>query len=421
MQHFGDQRDWIFDRRFGLFLHWGLYALDGWHEQVQWRGRVPLATYAQRQTRFNPVHFDPDAWLDVAEAAGMQYVCLTTKHHDGFCLWDTAQTDYNIMNTPYGKDALRLFADACHRRGMPLGLYYSVVDWHHPAYPNQGRSHELDAPIPGGQPDLTAYLDFLRAQVRELCTHYGEIACFWWDMNVTGLVDESINAMIRELQPGAVINNRGFDAGDFGTPERRSPGEDEARIYEGLVEHCQSIGRESWGYREDEDYYSDVHLQRSLVTALARGGRFLLNVGPMADGRLPEESVAILERLGDWYNRVREAFDGTEPASTLTTNRDVLLTHKGLTLYVFLLAEPTVSRVVLPPISALPERVILLNTGETLPASTEPLPTSIMNASGQLNSPDAVRYLRIHNLPVNRLAGTVMVLRLDFKADTVPR
>src|SRR5215510_11936126 len=180
---FGDARDWFFQKRFGMFVHWGLYAIHGWHEQEQWRNRVPRNEYVKLASQWNPTQFDPDRWLDVAQEAGMKYVCFTTKHHDGFCLWDTKQTDYNTMNTPYGKDVLKMLADACHRRGVPLCLYYSIADWHQPNYPNQGRSHELP-PQTGDQPDWPRYLEFLKAQVRELCTNYGELGGFWWDMNV---------------------------------------------------------------------------------------------------------------------------------------------------------------------------------------------------------------------------------------------
>ena len=156
-------------------LGWGLYAIAGWHEQQQWRGRVSRAEYGKLRAQWNPTRFDPDAWLDLAEAAGMQYLCFTTKHHDGFCLWHTRQTPFNTRNTPDGRDLLRLLADACHRRGFPLCLYYSVADWHHPHYPNQGRTHELAGPQPGDEPDWERYLEFLRAQVRELCSEYGAI------------------------------------------------------------------------------------------------------------------------------------------------------------------------------------------------------------------------------------------------------
>ena len=145
--------EWFSKRKLGLFLHFGLYSIEGWHEQDQMRRRIPRATYEKLITRFNPVDFNADRILDLAESVGMEYVCLTTKHHDGFCLWDTQQTDFNVTKSPYGKDIIRQLADTCHRRGFPLGLYYSVADWHHPNYPNQGRHHELPGPVDGDSPD----------------------------------------------------------------------------------------------------------------------------------------------------------------------------------------------------------------------------------------------------------------------------
>lgn len=306
MQRFNDGRDWFFEKRFGLFVHWGLYAIPAWHEQLQWRGRVARDDYGKLAGQWNPVRFDPDDWLDLAAAAGMKYVCFTTKHHDGFCLWDTKQTPFNTMNTPYGRDVLAMLAEACRRRGVPLCLYYSCVDWHHPNYPNQGRHHELSAPLPGDEPDHAKYLEFLKAQVRELCTNYGEIHGFWWDMNVEKHVDPSINEMIRALQPKAVINNRGYDEGDFGTPERDFEKDDAATLTR-LTEACQSVGTESWGYRRDEDFYSDRHLLRGIDKYLARGANYLLNVGPMADGTIASEAAAILRRIGQWHGAVRES------------------------------------------------------------------------------------------------------------------
>lgn len=411
---FGDGRDWFFEKRFGMFVHWGLYAIPAWHEQHQWRGSVPRREYEKLIHQFNPIRFDPDAWLDLAEQTGMRYLCFTTKHHDGFCLWDSAQTDYNVMHTPYGKDILRMLADACHRRRFPLCLYYSIADWHHPNYPNQGRSHELPAPEPGDQPDFARYREFLVAQVRELCTQYGEIHGFWWDMNVTGFVDPSINAMIRSLQPNAVINNRGFDEGDFGTPERDYDSTmDEVLAFERRTEACQSVGRESWGYKADEDYYSDRHLIYSIDKAMAKGGNYLLNVGPMADGTIPEEAVRILRTIGAWYEKVQESLLDVEPASHLIENRDVLLTRRGNTLYVHLHKFPTMKRVLLKPIAVAPKKAILLNTGEEVEISLADLPTLHMGAGGRL-IPEKQHYLRLRNLPVNEHAGTVLVVKLEF-------
>ncbi len=405
MRRFGDGRDWFFEKRFGLFLHWGLYAIPGWHEQHQWRGRVSRDEYAKLAAQWNPAKYDPDAWLDLAEEAGMRYVCLTTKHHDGFCLWDTKETRYNARNTPYGRDIVAMLAEACHRRTFPLCLYYSVADWHHTNYPNEGRHHELP-PQPGDEPDWDKYLLFLKAQVRELCTNYGEIHGFWWDMNVPGTVDRSINAMIRQLQPRAVINNRGFDEGDFGTPERDyDKGAEDAPAFERPTEACQSVGAESWGYREDEDYYTDRHLIRSIDRYLARDANYLLNVGPMADGTIPPEAAAILRRIGAWYRAVQESLEGARPASHLTANRGVLLTRKGDTLYVHLHKDPTAEAVKLKPISVAPRRATLLNNGEPVADAVEMVPSDHVE-----HKP----YLRLRSLPVNELANTVLVVKLEF-------
>ncbi|MFO1447251.1 MAG: alpha-L-fucosidase [Opitutaceae bacterium] len=402
---FGDGRDWWFQKRFGLFLHWRLYSIEGWHEQDQWRRRIPRAEYVKLQQRWNPVKFNPDAWLDAAEAAGMSYVCLTTKHHDGFCLFESRHTAYHSVNTPYGKDVVRLLADACHRRKVPLCLYYSIADWHHPNYPNQGRHHELP-PQPGDQPSLPQYLEYLRAQVRELCTQYGEIHGFWWDMNVDQHVDRTLNALIRQLQPKAVINDRGFDEGDFGTPERDYTREGTLALsFPKRTEACQSIGMESWGWRAEEDYYTDRHLLRSIARFLARDANYLLNVGPRPDGTLPPEALGMLSRIGTWYRSVREAVEGTTPASHLTANRDVLLTRRGNTLYVLLHADPKGDAVKLKPLALLPRRATLLNTGTTIPCSIDLVPSE---------HGDQGRTLRLTRLPVNEHANTVLVARLEF-------
>jgi alpha-L-fucosidase len=353
------------------------------------------------------VKFNPDAWLDLAEAAGMKYICLTTKHHDGFCLFESKHTAYHSVNTPYGKDVIRLLADACHRRKFPLCLYYSIADWHHPTYPNQGRHHELP-PQPGDQPDLMKYLEYLKAQVRELCTNYGEIHGFWWDMNVDKHVDPSINDMIRKLQPSAVINDRGFDPGDFGTPERDySPEKGFAPAFEKRTEACQSVGMESWGYRKDEDHYSDRHLIRSLDRYLARDANYLLNVGPMADGTIPEEAAAILKRIGAWYGAVKESLEGTLPASHLTANREVLLTRRENALYVHCFLDPVGDSVKLKPIAVLPKQATLLNDGRALPCSVDMAPREHAEQKG---------YLRVRGLPVNEMANTVLVAKLEFDA-----
>jgi alpha-L-fucosidase len=403
---FGDGRDWWFEKRFGLFIHWGLYAINGWHEQDQWRRRIPRSEYVKLMNQWNPVKFNPDQWLDIAEEAGMKYLCITTKHHDGFCLFNTKYTDYNVMNTPYKRDIIKMVVDACHRRNFPICLYYSIADWHHPNYPNQGRHHELP-PQPGDNPDLLKYTEFVKAQIRELCSNYGEIHGIWWDMNVDKHRDPSINEMIRKLQPKAVINNRGYDEGDFGTPERDfDKSVDEILVFEKRTEACQSVGAESWGYRKDEDYYTTRYLIRSIDKYLARGANYLLNVGPKPDGTFPDEAVRILQGIGKWYHKVRESLEDVSPVSYLTANRDVLLTHKGNNLYVHIYKDPIHSGVKLKPISIKPERAILLNTGEEIQCAVEMLPS---------DHTEQKAYLHLKNLPVEKYPDTVLVVKLEFK------
>jgi alpha-L-fucosidase len=298
-----------------------------------------------------------------------------------------------------------MLADACHRRGVPLCLYYSCADWNHPNYPNQGRHHEL-APQPGDRPDLMKYLEFLKAQVRELCTNYGEIHGFWWDMNVDKHVDRSINQMIRRLQPKAVINNRGYDEGDFGTPERDyDKGGEESPCFDRRTEACQSVGMESWGFRQEEDYYADRHLLRSIDKYLARDANYLLNVGPRGDGTIPDAAAAILRRVGKWYHAVRESLEGATPASQLTANRNVLLTRRGNTLYVHLHKDPLGEAVKLKPLAVAPRRATLLNTGQPVAFSLDMTPSDHVEHKA---------YLRLRGLPVNELANTVMVVKLEF-------
>jgi len=333
----------------------------------------------------------------------MEYMCITTKHHDGFCLWDTGQTDFNTMNTPYKKDIIGLLANACHKRNIPLCLYYSIADWHHPNYPNEGRHHELP-PQKQDQPDWNQYMEFLKAQVYELCTNYGKIHGFWWDMNVSEHNDPSVNQMIRKLQPGIVINDRGFDKGDFGTPERDFHSDD-SFVFSRPTEACQSIGIESWGYRHNEDFYTDRHLIRSIDRYLARDSNYLLNVGPKPDGTFSEESIAILKRIGKWYGLVKESLKSVQPAHNLTTNPNVMLTKKDNLVYVHLNKEIPGNVLKLKPINVAPTKAILLNDGRKIDFVVRFNPSDYS---------DGKAYLNLINLPVNEFCNSVMVIKLSF-------
>lgn len=404
---FDDGRDWFLQKRFGMFAHWGLYSILGWHEQHQWRARVPRAEYVKLSEQWNPVKFDPEQWLDLLEEAGMKYLTVTTKHHDGFCLFESELTRFHSVNTPFKKDIIGMLADACQKRKIPLCLYYSIADWNHPNYPNLGRHHELPGPEEGDQPDWDKYMEFLKGQIRELCTNYGKIHGIWWDMNVPKHVDPSINAMIRKLQPDAVINDRGFDPGDFGTPERDyNSKEHQERALAKRVEACQSVGSESWGYRSDEDYYTLGHLKRSISRFLAGGANYLLNVGPMPDGTIDPRSTSILKEIGRWMGAVGEAYGDALPATHLTQNDAVMLTRRDRTLYVHLNQVPSTDAVKLKPMTVAPKSAVLLNTGGTLPVSTEFCPADHESQTG---------YLRIRGIPADSLANTVGVIKLEFE------
>lgn len=405
IKKFGDGRDWFFERRYGMFVHWGIYSIAGWHEQHQWRGREERSKYVKLAKHWNPKKFDPEQWLDLMEEAGMKYITVTTKHHDGFCLWDTKQTAFNTMNTPYKKDVIGMLADACHNRKIPLCLYYSIADWNHPNYPNEGRHHELQ-PQPQDSPNWDKYMEFLKAQVRELCTNYGEIHGFWWDMNVPQHKDTSVNDMIRKLQPKAVINNRGFDEGDFGTPERDyDSAASEAKGFDRLTEACQSVGMESWGYKKDEDYYTIRHLISSIDRYLARDANYLLNVGPTGEGIIPQQSVEILKRIGLWKKTVDESFTEVQTDAELINSPGVLVTKREKTVYVHLNRPPFGNGIKLKPVTVAPEKATLLNTGKKVDIVVNLCPSD--HATQQ-------PYLRLRNLPVEEFANSVMVVKLEF-------
>ena len=298
-----------------------------------------------------------------------------------------------------------MLSDACHKRNLPLCLYYSIADWNHPNYPNQGRHHELPKPEEGDQPDWNAYMEFLKGQVRELCTNYGKIHGFWWDMNVPEHVDPSINAMIRQLQPDAVINDRGFDKGDFGTPERDYKADD-ARAFTTRIEACQAVGSESWGYREDEDYYTVGHLERSITRYLARGANYLLNVGPQPDGMInpaqhrhpqghrPMDEIRgrVLRRCHARIPAIGKPQRDAHPPGQLTLHPPP---HRAMT-----------DSVKLKPFTTAPKRAVLLNNGSELPLSTALCPADHESQTG---------YLRVRGIPADSLANTVGVIRLDFE------
>ena len=396
----------MFDRRIGMFVHWGIYSAGGWHEQEQMRRNIPRPEYEKYAERFTAENFSADAFVDVAESAGAEYIVFTAKHHDGFCMWDTATTGFKVTNTPAKRDVLKELAEACNRRGMKLGLYYSNPDWHHPNAHNANSTHQIPLQ-PGDVPDMEKYRAYVKAQVTELLTDYGEIVCFFWDIP-PNVEDPEMNALVRRLQPGIMVNNRGWGSdGDYSTPERGSKDGGTGAMRH--IEACDSVGAQSWGYRANEDLHTVGYLTRAADKWLAGGANFLLNVGPKADGTIPEGSRRKMAEVGRWYAKVRDSYRGVETVCGLELKKgpDAVVTRRGDTLFVHFPNGLDATGFDMDPIAETPDKVTLLNTGKELDACVELMPR---NAGKECRDT-----LHIWGIPADELANESIVIRLEFK------
>lgn len=349
--------DWFVHDRFGLFVHWGLYSLGARHEWLMNRERIQTAEYEKYADYFEPDLYDPHEWAKQAKRAGMKYVVLTTKHHEGFCLWDSALTDYTVMNTPYGKDVVREFVEAVREAGLKVGLYHSLLDWHHPDFLIDGhhpRRDDADADAQNEGRDMSRYRDYLHGQVRELLTNYGQIDYLFYDFSYQtsdhkqiwggkGAADwgsEELLALTRQLQPTIIVNDRLAIPGDFVTPEQYQPSG--PMTVDGRPvpwEACQTING-SWGYfRDNENDKSADLLVRMLIDGVSKDGNLLLNVGPTGRGDFDPRAKERLEKIGEWMDRHSRAIYGAGP-STYTAPHDVRYTQRGDRLYAHLFAWP---------------------------------------------------------------------------------
>jgi alpha-L-fucosidase len=292
---------WWHDARFGMFVHWGLYAQLGRHEWVMNRERIPVAEYEKLADTWQPKERPAREWARLAKQAGMKYMVMTTKHHEGFCLWDTAQTDYNAVQRGPKRDLVREYVEACREFDLKIGFYYSLMDWHHPD----------GATCAQNEAARRRFLDFTQGCVRELCSNYGKIDILWYDVswpleNAERWESLEMNQMVRLLQPGIIINNRSWLAEDFGTPEEHVTAEKEGRAWEA----CMTFNG-SWGYMPiSPDWRSTREVINMLNTTAAGGGNLLLNIGPAPDGSVPPEAIERLEAVGRWIEPNREAIYG---------------------------------------------------------------------------------------------------------------
>jgi len=348
--------DWFVHDRFGLFIHWGIYALAARHEWVKNRERISDEDYQPYFDHFNPDLYDPAEWAWEARNAGMNYVVLTSKHHDGFCLWDSDLTDYKVTNTPYGRDLIAPFVEAFRAEGLKVGFYHSLLDWHHPDYPVDGlhpMRDNLAFREANKQRDFSRYVDYLHGQTRELLTRYGRIGIMWFDFSYPHMDwgwsqgrgkddwrSAELMALVRELQPGIIINNRLDIPGDFVTPEQYQPAA--PMTVDGqpvLWEACQTLNG-SWGYdRDNLDWKSPEMLVQMLVDSVSKNGNLLLNVGPNGRGEFELKAVERLQAMGEWLRVNGRAIYGCG-ASSFTPPPDCRYTQNGNRLYLHLFAWP---------------------------------------------------------------------------------
>ncbi|MBQ2203551.1 MAG: alpha-L-fucosidase, partial [Oscillospiraceae bacterium] len=359
---------WFTRDRFGMFIHWGLYALPARHEWVKTRERMTDADYDRYFRRFDPDLFDPRDWARQAKAAGMRYAVLTAKHHEGFCLFDSQYTDYKATNTPAGRDLVREFTDAFRAEGLRVGFYYSLLDWHHPDFTidvHHPRRDDPDARAQNEGRSMARYCEYVRNQVRELLTGYGKIDVLWFDfsypeqcgtgdkawMKGKGAEDweaEKLIALARSLQPRILIDNRTGIEQDIWTPEQyqlgdwlRHPETGERLVWEA----CQTFSG-SWGYYRDEtSWKSPGQLIRMLVNTVSAGGNLLMNVGPTARGCFDRRACKALTVFADWMKYNSRSIYGctmAEPDLLAACPRDCRMTQSqdGTRLYLHLFAYP---------------------------------------------------------------------------------
>ena len=367
--------DWWRDARFGMFIHWGLYAVPagtwedkgtGHAEWIRTTAQIPLDSYDQFVDEFNPVNFDANAWCEMANDAGMGYIVITSKHHDGFCLFDSQHTNFDIMSTPFKRDIMKELAEAAPKHDVRMSWYHSIMDWHHPDYlPRRG--WEENRSDEGA--DMQRFRKYLHGQVTELLTNYGPVGIMWfdgeWESTWRGAYGKELYKLCVTLQPEVIVNNRlgarggmsgltGMDGyaggygGDYMTPEQEIPD----AVDKGIDwETCMTMN-DRWGYNmHDKNFKSTTDLLQKLSDIVSKNGNFLLNIGPKADGTFPDESIERLSEIGDWMDINGEAIHGTigSPFSELSWGRATQKFHDdSTTIYMHVFDWPSDGKLVIP-------------------------------------------------------------------------
>ncbi len=426
---------WFVHDRFGMFIHWGLYSMPARHEWMRHNEKMPNETYdAKYFARFDPDLYNPDTWAAAAAGAGMKYFVITTKHHEGFCLWDSKVSAYKAPNTPARRDLLRPMVDAFGRHGLRTGLYHSLIDWHHPDYVLDSaigpyREHADRETLNAGR-DQMKYADYLHAQVRELLTEYGKVDVMWFDFSYPNKDvpddftkgkgrkawrSEELLQLVRKLQPHIVLDDRLDleDGWDIKTPEQFQPRS--WVTYKGtpvVWEACQTFSG-SWGYHRDEASWKSVEqLVQMLLDTVSKGGNLLLNVGPTARGEFDERAMDKLQGIGAWMRRhSRSIYGCTQAPPEFKCPQDCRLTYNPETkrLYVHVFAWPFV-HLHLDGFDGKVEYAQLLNDGsEVLFKGLEPW--QMANNPGAEPSQNTLTL----SLPVQKPNVTVPVIELFMK------
>lgn len=352
-------REWFQDARFGLFIHWGVYSVLGDGEWVMNNKGIDKQTYEKLPAFFNPVSYDPKEWVALAKAAGMKYITITSKHHDGFAMFDSKLTDWDIVDrTPYRKDVIKMLADECRKEGIKLFFYHSQLDWYQENYFPRGRTGSASGRPEKG--DWYKYLDYMDGQLKELLTNYGEIGGIWfdgfWDKKDADWRLDKTYSLIHSLQPGCLVGSNHhlppFPGEDFQMFEKDLPGHNttgfsgDSRIGELPLETCETMNN-AWGFNLlDKQYKPAKTLIQYLVKAAGYNSNFLLNVGPMPDGRIQPEFVAGLKEIGKWMEKNGETIYGTRGGPVSPRSWGVSTT-KGNKVFIHLL-KPEDNNLLIP-------------------------------------------------------------------------
>ena len=313
---------WWHAARFGMFIHFGVYSTIGRHEWVMEDEAIPMDQYVPHATTFRPVLNSPRKWARLAKQAGMKYMVMTTKHHEGFCNFDTKLTSYCAPKRGPGRDVVGEYVEAARAEGLRVGFYYSLMDWHHPD----------GALCATNEAARARFVDYTHGLIRELMTNYGKVDVLWydvaWPLDANGWESERMNAMVFGLQPDIIVNNRNKLEGDFSTPEQRIVAETNGRAWES----CMTLN-DSWGYqRADDNWKSSRTVIRNLIQCARDGGNYLLNIGPKPDGSVPEESVRVLTEVGRWMDTNGDTIYKSDLCQVRRSNY-ASFTRTGNTLY----------------------------------------------------------------------------------------